>query len=192
MDHILVGLANPWPLPQQAKHNLGSLVLESLAEELDLDWEWWWSCFGWVAHARVNELTLILFIPGTFYNLSGFAVRRACVVLGLESHQLVLLHDDIDLDRFCWATRDGGSDGGNRGVRSVFQSLDPGVRRLRIGVGRPASRDPKTVACHVLAPVDQELLERWQAAARNGELLEILGLRGPPTDNRSSTRGRLS
>ncbi|CAE7242458.1 pth [Symbiodinium necroappetens] len=173
-----------------ARHNLGSLVVEALAADLDLKWEWWWSCFGWIAHAGAGELAgLKLLIPGTFYNLSGWGVRRACTVLGLESRQLILLHDDIDLECFCWAIRSGGSDGGNRGVRSVFQALDPGVKRLRIGVGRPPSRDPTAVAGHVLAAVDPELLQRWRTAARTGELLEILGL-GPGGSSQGGPPGR--
>ena len=170
-------------------------MLASLAEELGLEWEWWWSCLGWVAQPQEGEQTqLMLFVPGMFYNLSGWAVRRACIQLGLESCQVILLHDDIDLDCFCWATRCGGSDGGNRGVRSVFQALDAGIRRLRMGVGRPSSRDPRTVAAHVLAPVDEELLQTWQVAARNGELLQILGMTrdGSLGDFPPPSRGRLT
>ena len=202
MTHLLVGLGNPWPFPQSARHNLGSLVLETLAADLDLKWEWWWSCFGWIAHADAGQLTgLKLLVPGTFYNLSGWAVRRACTVIGLEPHQLILVHDDIDLECFCWATRSGGSDGGNRGVRSVFQALDPGVKRLRLGVGRPPSRDPRAVAGHVLAPVEPELLERWRTAARNGRNGELLGILGFGPNSAPSgasgacgaaSRGRLS
>ena len=192
MANLLVGLANPWPFPKQARHNLGSLVLESLCDQLSLKWEWWWSCFGWVAKAAEPH-ELMMFIPATFYNVSGLAIRRACTQLGFEPNKLIILHDDIDLDRFCWASRWGGSDGGNRGVRSIFQFLDAGVRRLRIGVGRPASRDPSTVAAHVLGPVEPELLERWQTAVRSGELLKILGLDPSSSrDDQAPSRGMLA
>ena len=181
---LLVGLGNPWPCPKLARHNLGSLVLEALAETLGVEWRWCWSCWGWIAQSEGNGLTML--IPGTFYNGSGWAVRRALEMLSLETSAACLLHDDIDLEPFAWALRWDETHGGNRGVQSVLDSTNERrLMRLRVGVARPARRDPATVAAYVLGPIEDKLLQRWQAAASGGELLQIL-------DKALGNRGRLT
>lgn len=169
MPQLLVGLGNPWPSPKSARHNLGSLVMEALAEKLGLTWEWRWSCWSWIAQGGDMSIT----IPGTFYNLSGWAVQRVLQTLDMEPGDVVVLHDDIDLEPFVWAMICNESDGGNRGVRSILQAIGV-VRRLRLGVGRPASRSPPTVAAYVLGSLEPSLLQRWQTAAANGEVLQVL------------------
>ena len=169
MPQLLVGLGNPWPSPKSSRHNLGSLVLEAMAEELCLHWEWRWACWSWTA----GEGQLVLTIPGSFYNFSGWAVQRVLQTLGFDPDDVVLLHDDIDLESFVWATIRSENDGGNRGVRSVLQAIGA-VRRLRLGVGRPASRSPASVAAYVLGCLEPTLLQRWQTAAAAGEVLDIL------------------
>lgn len=180
MRKLLVGLGNPWPCPKHARHNLGSLVLQALAHHLDLSWEWRWGCWGWLAAAE----DLLLFIPGGFYNNSGWGVQR---VLGLWDceHDLIVLHDDIDLETFCWSFRNSGSDAGNRGLRSVLEAVGGrSVSRLRLGVGRPASRSPTSVAAYVLGSVEEALLERWRSAVPT-ELMRILS-------SEPGTRGKLT
>ncbi|CAK9035151.1 unnamed protein product [Durusdinium trenchii] len=118
MRQLMVGLGNPWPSPKMARHNLGTMVLEALAKQLDLEWSWWWSCWGWIAEEE--ELGFGFFLPRSFYNTSGWAVQRVMELHGLEAHQVLLLHDDLDLPPLCWSVLGGNhSDAGNRGVRGV-------------------------------------------------------------------------
>eukprot|EP00438_Fugacium_kawagutii_P024821 Skav205723 [mRNA] locus=scaffold1496:86191:86769:+ [translate_table: standard] len=192
MPSLLVGLGNPWP--SKSRHNLGSLVLEALAEELGLDWEWRWSCWSWIAAKDGNEGSgseLALMIPGTFYNLSGWAVQRGLRTLNLGPGDVVVLHDDIDLESFDWALVHSESDAGNRGVRSVLHAAGV-VSRLRLGVGRPANRNPASVAAHVLGPLEADLLQRWQSAAASGEVLQILRTHSEDPTGRKKQKGRLS
>ncbi|CAK9035152.1 unnamed protein product [Durusdinium trenchii] len=157
MRQLMVGLGNPWPSPKMARHNLGTMVLEALAKQLDLEWSWWWSCWGWIAEEE--ELGFGFFLPRSFYNTSGWAVQRVMELHGLEAHQVLLLHDDLDLPPLCWSVLGGNhSDAGNRGVRGVRRAAG-NVRRLRLGIGRPDGGD---VGSYVLGKVEDELLERWQ------------------------------
>lgn len=167
-------------------------MLEALAEELGLAWEWRWSCWSWIARNEDSSGSeLALLIPGTFYNLSGWAVHRGLQTLNLGPGDVVVLHDDIDLESFDWAMVHSESDAGNRGVRSVLNAAGV-VSRLRLGVGRPASRNPASVAAYVLGPLEPDLLQRWKSAAASGEVLQILRTHSEAPTGRKRQRGRLS
>ena len=102
-----------------------------------------------------------------------------------DCEHLVVLYDDIDLETFTWSFKCSGSDAGNRGLRSVLEAVGGRpVGRLRLGVGRPSSRSPSSVAAYVLGSVEEPLLQRWRSAVP-AELLSILGSEG-------AQRGRLT
>ena len=190
MPQLLVGLGNPWPSSKFARHNLGSLVVEALAEELGLQWEWRWRCWSWLAKGQGSPdgSELFIVIPATFYNLSGWAVHQVLQTFEIDPGDVVVLHDDIDLEPLVWALQSSESDGGNRGVRSVLNTVGI-VRRLRLGVGRPESRSPASVAAYVLGSIESSLLQRWQSAAANGEVLQILSTLAEGSKRK---RGRLT
>eukprot|EP00933_Yihiella_yeosuensis_P004387 TRINITY_DN108758_c0_g1_i1.p1 TRINITY_DN108758_c0_g1~~TRINITY_DN108758_c0_g1_i1.p1 ORF type:complete len:190 (+),score=34.56 TRINITY_DN108758_c0_g1_i1:128-697(+) len=185
---LLVGIGNPWPVPKASRHNFGALVLESLAAKLELEWEWHWGCFSWIAQSDEGDSeSLGLVLPATPYNLSGPAVSRAIEALRVDISALTVLHDDIDLQPGCWALKSGGSDGGNKGIRSITSSLGTEqFRRLRLGIGRPedGSRSAAAVSAHVLGAVESELQDSWDTAVDSGELMRILHLK-------EACRGRL-
>lgn len=174
---------------------MGVLILEVLAKSLGLGnaWRWHWSCMSWIAQQADGDdaLRLALVWPAMPYNLSGFAVRRALECLGAQLDDLTLLHDDIDLAPKRAATKETGSAGGNRGVRSVQETFETdAIRRLRFGIGRPSngSRDPADISRHVLGDVEQELLEHWSQEAASGALHDILGI---PRPAQSDNNGEL-
>eukprot|EP00913_Durusdinium_trenchii_P030193 g28291.t1 len=80
-----VGQEVEFTMTEGWRHNLGTMVLEALAKQLDLEWSWWWSCWGWIAEEE--ELGFGFFLPRSFYNTSGWAVQRVMELHGLEAHQ---------------------------------------------------------------------------------------------------------
>jgi PTH1 family peptidyl-tRNA hydrolase len=77
------------------------------------------------------------------YNVAGWCVRASAKRFSVSASAVTILHDDLDksVGQLCW--KFGGSAGGNNGVRSVMRSLGTAeFRRLRVGIGRPPTRDP--------------------------------------------------
>jgi peptidyl-tRNA hydrolase, PTH1 family len=161
LDVLVVGLGNPGPEYARTRHNLGFMVTDRLAEGWSAAWRSKFS--GRVAEARDGDLRLALLQPLTYMNVSGKSVAAALRFYKLEPADLVVVHDEIDLDlgdvRAKWA----GGLAGHNGLRSLRESLGTAdFARVRIGVGRPARGDRQPVADWVLRPfppdVDVEAL----------------------------------
>jgi PTH1 family peptidyl-tRNA hydrolase len=144
-----------------SRHNLGFLVTDRLAEGWSAAWRSKFS--GRVAEVRDGDLRLALLQPLTYMNVSGKSVAAALRFYKLEPADLVVVHDEIDLDlgdvRAKWA----GGLAGHNGLRSLRESLGTAdFARVRIGVGRPVRGDRQPVADWVLRPfppdVDVEAL----------------------------------
>jgi PTH1 family peptidyl-tRNA hydrolase len=120
--------------------------------------------------AEVSELTLdgqraILVLPLTFMNESGQAVAPIARYYGVESDDLLVVHDDIDLPFGKMKVQWAGGHGGNNGVRSTVNSMkSPDFWRLKIGVGRPPGRmDP---AAYVLSAFRGHEIEEIEVSIR--------------------------
>jgi PTH1 family peptidyl-tRNA hydrolase len=98
--------------------------------------------------------------PLTYMNLSGLSVRSALDGLGLCPGDLLVVHDDMDLDLGRTRIRLRGSSGGHRGVQSIIDSLGTGeFARLRIGIGRPPEGvDPVDYVLGSFAPAEEEVV----------------------------------
>jgi peptidyl-tRNA hydrolase, PTH1 family len=140
LARVIVGLGNPGPAYQGTRHNLGHRVVEELAARLD-------GRFRLRGPAHLAEGTwqgvpLYLAKPVTFMNISGPVVARLLRLLEATPDQLVVVHDDLDLPFGTVRTRMRGRHGGHHGMESVLTSLGTQeIRRVKIGVGRPATRD---------------------------------------------------
>jgi len=149
-----VGLGNPGERYRLTRHNLGFWVVEGLS----LRWNIPLSRHlggGMLGLGRVEGERVGLFVPLTYMNLSGHAVQQAVTHLGLVPADLLVIHDDLDLEAGRLRMRPGGGSGGHRGVESVIWALaSEDFPRLRLGIGRPpAGVDP---AEYVLSPMTEE------------------------------------
>jgi PTH1 family peptidyl-tRNA hydrolase len=148
---MIVGLGNPGENRADTPHNVGQRALELVAASLGASW----TADDEAMVARVDHPggTCYLVKPLTAVNVTGPALHRLAERLGVGAAACLLLHDDIDLPGGSVRTRMAGGDGGHRGVRSVLDAFQTfAIRRVKIGVGRPASRSD--VARHVLTPFD--------------------------------------
>lgn len=154
MTWLIVGLGNPGTKYERNRHNIGFRVVEEVARRAGqaawkankLGAE---SCSGSVAGVKV-----VLLKPQEFMNLSGFATRRALDFHHIEPEQLLVVHDDIDLDFGMVRLKQGGGHGGHNGLRSIIEQLGSSdFARLRIGVGRDPNKPQgsKQAASWVLA-----------------------------------------
>ena len=150
LDLLVAGLGNPGREYEHTRHNLGWLVLEELARRHGGSWRSKFS--GSLAEVRLDGLRLALLKPETYMNESGRSVGAAARFFKVEPEQLLVVHDDVDLEPGRLQARAGGGLAGHNGLRSLAQDLGTqDFERLRIGVGRPGRGDPRSVSDWVLS-----------------------------------------
>jgi PTH1 family peptidyl-tRNA hydrolase len=112
---------------------------------------------GQLAEIRLGDLKLALLKPETYMNLSGTSLGAAARFFKLPTEQIVVVHDDVDLDPGRIQVRLGGGLAGHNGLRSVRQALGSAdFLRARVGVGRPGRGDRRPVADYVLNSFEPE------------------------------------
>jgi len=150
VDLLVAGLGNPGPEHAHDRHNVGWMVVDELARRHQGSFKGKFR--GRLADVRVGSAKLALLKPETYMNESGAAIQDAASFYKLPPEQVVVVHDDVDLETARLQTRLGGGLAGHNGLRSIAQRLgSQDFLRLRIGVGRPGRGDPRPVADYVLA-----------------------------------------
>ncbi len=140
---LVVGLGNPGPGYAGHRHNVGFQVIDLLASRSSARLK---SHKGRadIAETRLGTSRVILAKPRSFMNESGGPVTSVRDFFDVEIEQIVVVHDELDLDFGVLRLKLGGGDNGHNGLRSVTRSCGgPGYIRVRVGVGRPPGRmDP--------------------------------------------------
>ena len=155
LDLLVAGLGNPGREYERTRHNAGWLVLDELARRHSGSWRSKFS--GSLAEIRLGNLRLALLKPETYMNDSGRSVGAAVRFFKVEPEQVLVVHDDVDLEAGRLQARAGGGLAGHNGLRSLAQHLgSQDFLRLRIGIGRPGRGDPRPVADWVLSPFSPE------------------------------------
>ncbi|HSE94474.1 MAG TPA: aminoacyl-tRNA hydrolase [Methylomirabilota bacterium] len=137
---VVVGLGNPGPEYRHTRHNLGHRVVDVLGERLQARFR----ARGPATVAEVvwEDTPLFLAKPFAYMNVVGPMVARLLGILDLTPAALVVVHDDLDLPFGRVRVRHQGRSGGHNGVRSLIVALGTeAFRRVKIGVGRPDTRD---------------------------------------------------
>ena len=155
LDLLVAGLGNPGREYARTRHNVGWMVADELARRHDGSFRGKFS--GRLAEVRLDELRVALLEPETYMNESGRSIAAALRFFKAEPGELLVVHDDVDLEEGRLQARLGGGLAGHNGLRSIAQALGtPEFQRLRIGVGRPGRGDPRPVADYVLSAFGPE------------------------------------
>jgi PTH1 family peptidyl-tRNA hydrolase len=168
---LVAGLGNPGRNYEGTRHNVGFVVLDTLARRHSLRFEAS-RASAVEAKWRAGEEVVLLVKPLTFMNASGEAVAALCRYYRVDVADLLVVCDDVNLPVGRLRVRASGSEGGHNGLRSVATELGTmEYARLRIGVGRGDVR--RDLADHVLAGFEPE--ERTgieDAVARSADAVE--------------------
>jgi peptidyl-tRNA hydrolase, PTH1 family len=133
---LVAGLGNPGREYQRTRHNIGFMVLDRLAADARLPWDYSakWNA-GW---ARSD---VIMVKPATFMNRSGEAVAAIANFYKIAAEEVLIVLDDLALPLGRLRVRNQGSSGGHNGLQSVIEHFGTeAVPRLRIGIGAAPSR----------------------------------------------------
>jgi PTH1 family peptidyl-tRNA hydrolase len=154
---LLAGLGNPGSKYTGTRHNVGFMVLDYLAARHNLTFvDSKWQALQ--ARTTLWQESVILFKPETFMNRSGTAVSSLVNYYKIKPGNVIIIHDDLDLELGRIRITSGGGDGGHKGIRSIINSL--GTRefpRLKFGIGRPTAPIPPEK--YVLSKFDATELE---------------------------------
>ena len=148
---VVVGLGNPGPAYQHTRHNVGFAVAEELARRTAARFGVHKRSGADVAEGRLAGRKVVLARPRSFMNVSGGPVAGVVQFFSVTVDDLLVVHDDLDLDLGLVRLKRGGGEGGHNGLRSITKSLgSKDYLRVRVGIGRPPGRmDP---ADYVLRP----------------------------------------
>jgi PTH1 family peptidyl-tRNA hydrolase len=140
---IVVGLGNPGPQYETTRHNVGFLAIDRLVER--------WKASGPIHknHGEVYQTTfdgesVLLIKPQTYMNLSGKSVSPLYHFYRCKADDLIVIHDDLDLQPLSIRLKAGGGTGGHNGLKSIDEQIGKDhskYYRVRVGIGRPGLSD---------------------------------------------------
>jgi PTH1 family peptidyl-tRNA hydrolase len=172
LDLLVAGLGNPGPRHAADRHNAGWMVVDELGRRAGASFRAKFD--GRIAETRIGEARIALLKPETFMNESGRSIAAAARFFKVVPQDVLVVHDDVDLEVGRLQARLGGGLAGHNGLRSIAQALGTqDFLRLRLGVGRPGRGDPRDVADYVLSPFEAH--EDPEAiASRAADAVEVL------------------
>lgn len=138
MEHFLiVGLGNPGIEYDNTRHNIGFTIVDALAKNLDISLTT--QKFSSIIGSKTFfNYKVTIAKPQTFMNLSGGAVAKILNFYKIPLANLIIIHDDLDIDFAKTKVKSGGGSGGHNGIKSIDQSLgSPNYYRVRLGIGKP-------------------------------------------------------
>ena len=178
---LIVGLGNPGPEYANTRHNIGALVVERMAAQSQAKFS------AHKARADIAEIrlgvggetpVLILARPRSYMNESGGPVKALADYFSIAPDQIIVLHDELDIEFNSIRVKLGGGDNGHNGLKSVTQSLGSGeYYRIRMGIGRPlGQQDPADFVLKQFASQEKKDLEVF--LAEGGDAIESLITQG--------------
>ena len=156
---IVVGLGNPGKTYDLTRHNVGFLCIDSFVKQTDemSDWIQKKDLKSLVSTGRLGDKQVIAMKPTTFMNLSGEAVQAVANFYNLMPADIVVIHDELDIDFGQIRLRNGGSSAGHNGIKSVTQHIGEDYGRIRIGVGpkHPSKMKSEDFVLQKFSPEEQ-------------------------------------
>ncbi len=175
--YLFVGLGNPGKAYANTRHNIGFLVLTSMAAKYGWNFRRVSSLHGLLAEGVVDGKKVLVLLPETYMNSSGEAVKACVSYYNISMQKICVVCDEIYLPFGRLRIKPSGSSGGHNGLKSLSAHL--GVQdyaRLRVGVG---DRQQGDLADHVLSPFNEEEREKLpEVLQRASQALECWLLKG--------------
>ena len=137
---IWVGLGNPGAQYALQRHNVGFMVVDTIAEVHDFG-PVKKAFQGWTQEGRIAGEKILLLKPATFMNESGRSIGEAMRFYKLDVGNVTVFHDELDLAPFKVKVKTGGGTAGHNGLRSTEAHIGNEFRRVRIGIGHPGHKD---------------------------------------------------
>ena len=150
---LFVGLGNPTPDSENNRHNVGFKIIDSINKEFSLSKQKP-KFKGLLTTGNMNNKKVYAIKPLTFMNNSGICIRELIEYFKIDAENVIVFHDDLDVEFGKIKAKFGGSDAGHNGIASIDKFIGKDYSRVRIGIGKPENQIK--VADYVLQNFDED------------------------------------
>ena len=161
---LFVGLGNPTPNSENNRHNIGFKVIDAINSKFKLSKQKP-KFKGLLTTGNINEKKVYAIKPLTFMNNSGICIRELIEYFKIEAENIIVFHDDLDIDFGKIKTKFGGSSAGHNGIESIDKFIGKDYSRVRIGIGKP--NDKIAVSDYVLKDFDDDEKQQLETLKNN-------------------------
>ena len=152
---LLVGLGNPTPDSENNRHNIGFKIIDSINKKFSLSKQKP-KFKGLLTTGNIGSKKVYAIKPLTFMNNSGICIRELIEYFKIDAEDVIVFHDDLDVDLGKIKAKFGGSSAGHNGVASIDKFIGKDYSRVRIGIGKP--KNPIAIEDYVLQNFDDDEL----------------------------------
>ena len=150
---LFVGLGNPTPDSENNRHNVGFKVIDSINKKFSLSKQKP-KFKGLLTTGNIGDKKVYAIKPLTFMNNSGVCIRELIEYFKIDAEDVIVFHDDLDLEFGKIKAKFGGSSAGHNGIASIDKFIGKDYSRVRIGIGKP--KNGIEVADYVLQNFDED------------------------------------
>jgi len=169
---LFVGLGNPNPDSENNRHNIGFKIIDAINQKFSLSKQKP-KFKGLLTTGNINDKKVYAIKPLTFMNNSGICIRELIEYFKIDAEDVIVFHDDLDINFGKIKAKFGGSSAGHNGIDSIDKFIGKDYSRVRIGIGKPNSKS--NVVDHVLKDFDdEEIIELKKVTENITSSLEIL------------------
>ena len=136
---LLVGLGNPTPNSQNNRHNIGFKIVDAINQKFGLSKQKP-KFKGLLTTGNISNKKVYAIKPLTFMNNSGICIRELIEYFKIDAEDVVVFHDDLDLDFSKIKAKFGGSSAGHNGIESIDKFIGKEYSRVRVGIGKPEKK----------------------------------------------------
>ena len=133
---LFVGLGNPTPDSQNNRHNIGFKIIDAINQNFSLSKQKP-KFKGLLTMGSILDKKVYAIKPLTFMNNSGTCIRELIEYFKIESSNIIVFHDDLDIEFGKIKAKFGGADAGHNGIKSLDKFIGKDYSRVRIGIGKP-------------------------------------------------------
>jgi PTH1 family peptidyl-tRNA hydrolase len=138
---LLVGLGNPTPNSNNNRHNIGFKVVDAINQKFGLSKQKP-KFKGLLTTGNIGEQKVYAIKPLTFMNNSGICIRELLEYFKMDAEDVIVFHDDLDVEFGKIKAKFGGSSAGHNGIASIDKFIGKDYSRVRIGIGKPDKKIP--------------------------------------------------
>ena len=161
---LFVGLGNPTPNSENNRHNIGFKLIDALNQKFGLSKQKP-KFKGLLTTGNIEGEKVYAIKPLTFMNNSGICIRELIEYFKIDAEDVIVFHDDLDIEFGKVKAKFSGSSAGHNGIESIDKFIGKDYSRVRIGIGRPKTK--VDVSDHVLKDFDEDEMLQLEKITNN-------------------------
>jgi len=161
---LIIGLGNPGKEYDKTRHNVGFLIADSFVE----DNKWSKNEYAEYISGELETSKFIFIKPKIFMNISGKAVNHFMKYYKIDVKDILVIHDDLDLESGMFKLKHNSNSGGHNGIQSIIDSIGTNeFLRLKVGISKPKNQEASEFVLKKLPKKDILMLEKNQETFNN-------------------------